>query len=101
MDIESKIITLLGFANKAGKLTIGKQAVLKALYNKRVYQIVLSNDVSLKTIKELQRLNAEWFQCAEKSKADLGAMAGRNELSIVAVSDQQFAKSIRKLLSQM
>ena len=97
MDNEPKILTLLGFAKKAGKLVIGKQAVLKAFQKKRVYLILLSNDASSKTIDELQRLNAKWFKLSDTSKFELGKIVGRNELSIIALSDQQFAKSIRKL----
>ena len=97
MDNEPKILTLLGFAIKAGKLIAGKQAVLKAIQKNRAYLILLSNDVSFKTIEELQRLNTKWFKLSDTSKFELGKIVGRNELSIVAIGDQQFAKSIRKL----
>lgn len=99
MDNGPKILTLLGFANKAGKLIIGKQAVLKSIKKNRVYLVILSNDVSLKTIEELQRLEAEWIKLSETTKFEFGAMAGRTELSIVGISDQQFVKSIKKLFA--
>lgn len=98
MADEKKIVTLIGFANKAGKLVAGKQAVLHAISKNRAELVLLSSDVSHKTIDELHKIGSEWHRLTTISREELGRIVGRTELTIVAITDQRFAKSIRPLL---
>ena len=88
-----KVLTLLGFAHKAGQLAIGRSAVLSA---KKVHAIVLAKDASEKNRLIAQQLQVEVFHLG--TKETLGRMLGRNEVAILAILEQNFAKSIRAAL---
>jgi ribosomal protein L7Ae-like RNA K-turn-binding protein len=90
---EQKILTLLGFANKAGKLAIGKSAVISNIKKKKVYLVIMSNDASDKLTNEIGQIHTAQLQDTTKDK--LGKILGRNEVAIVGLCDQQFYKSMK------
>ena len=51
--MSSKVLTLLGFAAKAGKLSYGFSAGLEALTRTKARLIITASDVSPKTKKEI------------------------------------------------
>ena len=51
--LNDKILTLLGFASKAGKLSYGFDAVKTALSQKKSKLLLIANDISPKTQKEI------------------------------------------------
>ncbi|MBE6798314.1 MAG: 50S ribosomal protein L7 [Ruminococcaceae bacterium] len=89
------ILSRLGFARKAGKLTLGFSKSKEACQNGKAKLIVVASDVSYKSEKEIRffagtsvpvvNLNATM----DELSAALGMRAG-----IVAVTDQGFATSI-------
>lgn len=94
---EKKIKTLLGFANKAGKLAIGKSAVLNSIKKEKVLLVILANDASEKLTNELGNIKS--FQLQDLSKDDLGKVLGRSEVAIIGVCDAGFAKSMKWYLA--
>ena len=51
--MNDKILTLLGFASKSGKLSYGFDAVKTALSQKKSKLVLIANDVSQKSKKEI------------------------------------------------
>lgn len=51
--MNDKILTLLGFASKAGKLSYGFDAVHTAIVQKKSKLVLIANDVSPKSKKEV------------------------------------------------
>ena len=49
----NKVLTLLGFASKAGKLSYGFDAVRTSLSQKKSKLLLLANDISQKSKKEI------------------------------------------------
>ena len=51
--MNNKILTLLGFASKAGRLSYGMDACVAALKQKKSHIILTAADVSSKSLKEI------------------------------------------------
>lgn len=94
-----KILTLLGFAAKAGKLSYGQAAVTDAIYGGRSNLIVVGSDLSEKSKKEIR------FHAAKKQipvivftvcdMETLGRSVGRG-CGVVSVNDRSFAEAVFK-----
>ncbi len=93
-----KIFGLIGLAMRAGKLDAGRFAVIKSLKQSKTRLIIFSTDASRKLEKEIRSLagNIKIIHLSEKNR--LGALLGRNELAVLAVSDKNFADEIEKLI---
>ncbi|RQW02975.1 hypothetical protein EH222_12930 [candidate division KSB1 bacterium] len=89
-----KVLTLLGFAHKAGQLAIGRSAVLTA---KKVYAIVLARDASEKNRLIAQDRQVAVHMCG--TKEELGRILGRDQVAIIAILDQGFARAIGSALA--
>jgi len=95
--LDNKILTLLGFASKAGKLTFGAALSTEALNTKKARLVIVSSDVSEKSKKEI---------CFYASKAQVNCIilenvttnilsnaVGRN-CGILSINDSSFASAI-------
>ncbi len=98
--MNDKILSLIGFANKAGKLAIGRFATEKMLRaNRAVLLLIADNTTEILAAKMLSRVNKKIAAAKlDLSKEMLGQILGRKEVAIIAIGDFQFAKSITKLL---
>ncbi len=93
--MNEKILTLLGFCRKAGKLTVGTMRVTE-LIQKKNSLVIVASDISQKTEKELSFFAAKKngkvlripFDTETVSKA-IGIKAG-----VVATTDEGFVKAI-------
>ena len=91
-----KILTLLGFCRKAGKLTVGTMRVTAALKENKKLLCILAEDISPKTEKELNFFAKKGrgvvmripFDTQKVSNA-IGVKAG-----VVATADEGFQKAI-------
>jgi len=97
--LNNKIISLLGFAAKAGKLSFGFDMTAQAIKRKKSKLIVIANDVSEKSKKEIlffkgeqktEVITLETVSIAELSKA-VGKKCG-----IISVNDEGFAQACLK-----
>ncbi len=89
----SKIASYLGFARRAGKLTLGVQAA--ETVRRGVFLLVADGSVaanSRKTIEKLQRR----FGCPLVFVEGLGDMTGKAFCKLAAVRDEHLAAAIVK-----
>ena len=95
--MNDKILTLLGFASKAAKLSFGFDAVKIALTQSKSKLVLIANDVSPKSKKEVS-----FFSEKSKIKAlvlddydmeTLSHAVGR-KCGIVSVNDASFAEGL-------
>ncbi len=93
---KEKVITMLGFANKAGKLAIGRSAVQASNSKNKLYAVLVAEDASEKIEAIIEQVGKETFRCCIKD--ELGQILGRTEVAIIGILDQGFAKSIRKAM---
>lgn len=95
--MESKILTLLGFASKARKLSFGAASSSETLKSGKSKLIVISCDISEKSKKEIRFLSDKYSVDAiildTVSTITLSNAVGRN-CGILSVNDSSFASAI-------
>ena len=92
-----KILSLLGFAAKAGKLSFGTHAATFAIESGRARLVIAAEDISEKSVKELKfkadKKNITVLNLVGIHTAELSKRVGKN-CGIVAVNDSGFADAI-------
>ena len=95
-----KILSLLGFAAKAGKLSFGTHATTFAIEAKKAKLVIAAEDISEKSVKELKfkaaKQNIEVLVLDGISTAVLSKRVGKS-CGIVAVTESGFADAIKKI----
>ena len=98
---EQKIASLLGLAQKAGKIVSGELAVEKAVKSGQAKIIIVATDCSLATKKNYRDMttyyNVELFE--HFSKEELGTCIGKVYRAALAVVDVGFSIAVKKLLN--
>ncbi|MCE5285110.1 MAG: ribosomal L7Ae/L30e/S12e/Gadd45 family protein [Pelosinus sp.] len=97
----NKIISLLGLAQKAGKLSSGEVAVEKAVKTGKAKLLLIAADSSEATKKGYKDM-AAYYQVPlyeTLSKQELGECIGKVQRAAVAVVDAGFSKALIRLLS--
>ena len=97
--MNNKILTLLGFATKAGKLSFGMEAVKTSIKTNKSKLVVVAHDVSAKSQKEIAFFTSnkeiEFLVLENISLTELSAAVGR-KCGIISVNDENFAETIFK-----
>lgn len=101
MNSKSRIIDLLTVCRKAGKLTLGFDAVCADVRSGRAVLVLHTADASLKTVKELHFLSKNTgggisVLSAPMTRLD-SASCFRKGFTVLAVCDPGFAKKITLL----
>ncbi len=96
--MNSKTLTLLGFASKAGKLAYGMDATTHSIKTKKAQLIVVANDVSAKSLKEITFFADGRIPVItlESDKETLSHAVGK-KCGIISILDKGFKDSILKL----
>ena len=92
------ILSMLGLAQKAGRIASGEFATEKAVRSGRANLILLTEDASANTQKKITDMAAyyELPLIIYGNKADVGRSIGKGERSMLAVLDAGFAASLEK-----
>lgn len=96
-----KTLNFLGLCRRAGKLTLGNDAVVDEVKNGKAKLVILSCDISLNTENKLRIICDDYnIKClkTEYSRDDLSAAVGRF-CAVGAVLDNGFAKKLTQLIS--
>ncbi len=95
--MNSKVLTLLGFASKAGKLSYGFDAVRSALSQKKSKLLLVANDVSPKSQKEVlffgQKFKTQVQVLNDYDMETVSHAVGR-KCGILSVNDDSFAQGL-------
>ncbi len=95
--MSDKILTLLGFAAKAGKLSYGFDSVKTALSQKKSKLVLTANDVSPKSQKEVMFFSDKFKTAAmvlnEYDMETVSHAVGR-KCGIISVNDSSFADGV-------
>jgi len=95
--LNDKILTLLGFASKAAKLSFGFDAVKTALTQSKSKLVLIANDVSPKSKKEVlffsEKFKSKALVLANYDMETLSHAVGR-KCGIVSVNDASFAEGL-------
>jgi ribosomal protein L7Ae-like RNA K-turn-binding protein len=97
---QQKITSLLGLAQKAGKIVSGELAVEKAVKSGQAKIVIMATDCSEATKKGYRDMttyyNVELYETF--SKEELGACIGKVYRAAVAIIDAGFSTAVKKLL---
>ncbi|HIW15734.1 MAG: L7Ae/L30e/S12e/Gadd45 family ribosomal protein [Acutalibacteraceae bacterium] len=97
--MNDRLLSLLGIARKAGKLVFGRDRAAEAIAQKQAKLLLVSEDLSPKSKKEMQFLceNAEVpFVQVAYTMAQLSAATGARA-GIYVVVDEGFAGALKAL----
>lgn len=86
--MREKIKTYLGFARRAGKLTLGVAAV--GTLKRDVFLLIADESASPNTKKEIERLRKK-FGCPFVETSRLEELADKAEVKLVAVREEHLA----------
>lgn len=99
---EDKIVNLLSFASRMGKLIYGKERLERYLNGKGERWLFLASDCSSNTQtyweKKCQSMRCELFVFSNLTKKGLAKRLGKKELSVVSTSNTDIINGIRNLL---
>ena len=102
--MNDKILTLLGFAAKAGKLSYGFDAVKTALTKNKSTLVLTACDVSQKSQKEVlffcDKYNSKSIFLSDYNMETLSRAVGR-KCGILSVNDSSFSEGITKAVSNL
>ena len=99
---QNKIYSLLGLAQKAGKVESGEFATEKCVKSGMAWMTIVSEDASDNTKKMFSNM-CEFYEVPRYffgTKEQLGHAIGKGMRSSLAITDEGFAKSLIKHLEQ-
>lgn len=91
-----KTLSFLGLAKKAGKVESGSFCVEKAVKSGKSYLVLLAQDASSNTKKDIENMCAYYkVPCITYgNKESLGAAIGLENRVCIALTDEGFAKGV-------
>ena len=97
--MNKKLLSLLGLMRRAGKLSLGFDAVAKSVYEGESCLIFTTADISPKTLKELNyKINKQTEMIALScTQNDLQRAIGK-AVKIISINDKGFAQKAKLLM---
>ena len=96
--IQSKALSMISLATKAGKVVSGEFCTEKEVKSGMAYLVIVADDASDNTKKKFRNM-CEFYQVPiyfYKDKDTLGHAMGKQFRASLAITDEGFAKVIRK-----
>lgn len=96
LNMNNKILNLLGLAQRAGKIVSGDFVVEKTIQKEKVHLLILAKDCAANNTNKYRHL-AERSRIPLRqvsTKDELGHALGKDVRAIVAVMDGGFAKAL-------
>lgn len=103
MTKKDKWTSILGLANRAGKLVTGEELVIKEIQKKRVKLVLLAQDASQNTKKKIMD-KSTYYNIPVRLVPDrytLGKSIGKEARVVVAVTDKGFSEKLQSELDQI
>lgn len=99
--MNDKILNFLGICRRAGRLTVGNDAVCEEITDNKAKLVIVSKDVSPNTEKKLRKIcgfNSVELLKLNRTRDELSASIGRFG-AVTAVTDEGFAKKLSELIN--
>lgn len=99
---QSKLLSLLGIARKAGRLSLGNDPAVEAMRSGKTYLVLVASDLSQRTLRGIRFAAEEEMidvLTINKTMDEISVAVGKRT-GIIAVNDVGFAKKIRTLCDQ-
>lgn len=103
MIFQNRVYSLVGLANKAGKVAIGNRAVEAALKKGRAKLVVLAQDAASNTIERFEKLGKQYDKILRVYgfKKNWGHLFGREHSAVFAILNDNFARAINSEIEQI
>ena len=99
---QNKLLSLLGIARRAGRLSLGNDPALEAMRNGQTCVILVANDLSKRTLKcvcfAAEEAHIDVLTMNE-TMDEIGAALGKRT-GVIAVNDAGFANKMRTMCSE-
>lgn len=93
-----KLFAMLGLARRAGKLAIGRDAVISGVRTKKARLILLTQDASPRHRQELEAIGCKARIVVIPCGMDVAAEKLGKRSCVFAVEDENFGAAIEKLI---
>lgn len=92
----NKFLSMLGLAQRAGKLVSGEEQVIQTIQKRKAYLVLLASDASLNTAKKItDKCNFYHIPLNQDyERRTLGQAIGKKERVMIAVTDKGFADAL-------
>jgi len=99
---QNRWASLLGLAQRAGKVVSGEGLVVKEVQRGRAWLVLLSEDASANTEKKVTDKCAFYGVplCKVPDRYVLGGAIGKDARVVVAVTDEGFARQLQTMLDR-
>lgn len=100
----SKVLSLLGFAAKSGRLSFGMDPSKTALKRKRSFAVVVASDISQKSKDEISftaEKNGVSIIFVPITMNELSHAVGKKKCGIISVNDKGFADAVTSHLQKL
>ena len=101
--MNEKLLSLLGIARRAGRLSIGFDAAAESMKKGRSYLLLLADDISERTlgsiISKAEQSGTEILKI-NISMEQIGNALGKKMTGIISVNDSGFAEKLKALFSE-
>ena len=95
-----KVLSMLGIAAKSGKVVSGEFSTEKAVKSHQAYLVILSEECSENTRKKFTNMT-DFYQVpvyTYGAMEELGKAIGKQFRASLAITDENLAKAVEKLL---
>lgn len=100
--MQDKVLSMLGLAERAGKVVSGEFSVEKAVKAQKASVVIVAQDASNNTSKKFSD-KCKFYNIPIRfygTKESLGAAIGKDQRSAAAILDEGFANTILKRLEE-
>lgn len=99
--MNDKILSLMGLCRRAGKITLGNDAVIDSINKRKAKLVITASDLSKRTEKGIlmtAHQNNIKVLCAGRTKDQMGDALGKY-CAVVTIDDSGFAKKLIELIN--
>lgn len=100
--MRNSVLWLVSLASKARKVSVGAFLCERALRSGDAEFVIIASDASENTKKKFIN-SCKYYNvdvCEYSTKADLAHFTGKENVSVIAISDKNFADGIKKAVSK-
>jgi ribosomal protein L7Ae-like RNA K-turn-binding protein len=92
----NKVLSLLGLAQRAGKLACGEEQAIQAIQARKAHLVIVAKDASHNTYKRFGD-KCRFYRVPiirEFDRKTLGSATGKGERVVISVTDKGFAEAM-------
>ncbi|QST01625.1 ribosomal L7Ae/L30e/S12e/Gadd45 family protein [Pontibacillus sp. ALD_SL1] len=100
--MNQKFLNMIGLAFRAGKCTLGEEAIVRDIQRKRACLVLIANDTGINTKKKLED-KCSFYKVPYREVVDretLSGAIGKSGRVALAITDRGFATKITSMLDE-